>query len=453
MIFPSRQDAGRQLAEALKTFSGRKETLVLAIPRGGVSVALEIAATLRLPLDIFLSRKLGVPGHEELAFGAVAAGGERFLDRQTIEAQGISADQIEKITENTKKMLHERAQLYRRGKPPASVEECTVILVDDGIATGSSVYAAIQALRQSKPKKIVVAAPVAPLSTVNWLRPSVDELTILYTPKEFYAVGQFYTEFSQVTDEEVIDALQRAEQLYKSIEGNGDRVHPAGSNTKDIRRELLIPAGEVTLEGSLSIPRDPKAIVLFAHGSGSSRYSPRNQAVAETLQANGLATLLFDLLTREEDVVDRRTSELRFNVDRLAERLIDVTRWIRQNAETKDLAVGYFGASTGAAAALIAAARIPDLVSAVVSRGGRPDLADRELGAVRAATLLIVGGLDEQVLQYNHQALSRLQSTDKQLVVIPGATHLFEESGALEQVAQAAAEWLMHYLGPVTNSN
>lgn len=217
-MFRDRQDAGRQLARQLKAYSDRKDAVVLGIPRGGVPVAFEIATALHLPLDIFLSHKLGAPGHEELAFGAVAAGDGQFLDRQTIEALGISNEQIDRIMKVTKKTLNERAELYRNGRSPRSVEEHTVILVDDGIATGASIYAAVQALRQMKPKRVVIAAPVAPASTVRWLRPSVDDVIVLYMPKDFYAVGQFYNQFSQVSDDEVIHLLRRAEQLSEPKE-------------------------------------------------------------------------------------------------------------------------------------------------------------------------------------------------------------------------------------------
>jgi putative phosphoribosyl transferase len=210
---------------------------------------------------------------------------------------------------------------------------------------------------------------------------------------------------------------------------------------------MSISVGNITLKGTLSLPKDAKGIVIFAHGSGSSRHSPRNRHVAEVLNAKGLATLLFDLLTREEELIDRRTSELRFDISLLAERLIDVTQWVSQNSGTMGLAIGYFGASTGAAAAFLAAARIPNQIAAVVSRGGRPDLAAEALGSVRASTLLIVGGLDELVITLNRQALGMLKCPNKQLIIVPGATHLFEEPGTLEQVAKVAAKWLDYFLG------
>ncbi|HEY7417458.1 MAG TPA: hypothetical protein VH593_19900, partial [Ktedonobacteraceae bacterium] len=254
-------------------------------------------------------------------------------------------------------------------------------------------------------------------------------------------------------DSEVIILLRRAERLLESRAPHRDDRDDHASLRHDregAQHEVIIPAGNVMLEGTLNVPRNAKGIVLFVHGSGSSRHSPRNRYVAEVLQAKGLATLLFDLLTSEENLIDRRTSELRFNIALLTKRLIEVTRWVTQNAETRNLAVGYFSASTGAAAALIAAARLPDVVTTVVSRGGRPDLASEELGSVHASTLLIVGGLDEFVIGLNRQALAQLKCRSKQLVLVPGATHLFEEPGTLEQVARVATEWLVHYLSPAT---
>jgi putative phosphoribosyl transferase len=215
-----------------------------------------------------------------------------------------------------------------------------------------------------------------------------------------------------------------------------------------IESEVSIPSGKVRLEGTLAIPKNANGIVLFAHGSGSSRHSPRNWFVAGALQAEGMATLLFDLLTGEEEMVDARTAELRFDIHLLTKRLIDATRWVTQNPETYGLNVGYFGASTGAAAALIAAAKLRETVGAVVSRGGRPDLAGEALGMVRAPTLLIVGGRDDVVIELNRQAEARLRDTARKLVIIPGATHLFEESGALEKVASVAGEWFHRYLTP-----
>jgi dienelactone hydrolase len=209
--------------------------------------------------------------------------------------------------------------------------------------------------------------------------------------------------------------------------------------------EVQIPAGRAVLPGNLTIPDNAVALVLFAHGSGSSRHSPRNQFVARTLNLPGLATLLFDLLTPEEEALDIHTREHRFNIGLLAERLVDATKWARQQKETRDLHIGYFGSSTGGAAALLAAAEIPHDIAAVVSRGGRPDLAGDALPKVQAPTLLIVGGNDDVVIELNEMARDKMRCEVK-LQIIPGATHLFEEPGALEQVAKLASDWFSLHL-------
>jgi putative phosphoribosyl transferase len=210
--------------------------------------------------------------------------------------------------------------------------------------------------------------------------------------------------------------------------------------------EIRIPINSITLEGNLIIPEGTKGIVVFAHGSGSSRHSSRNQYVARELQKEGLGTLLFDLLTADEERIDMVTAHLRFDIDLLANRLVDVTNWLLNNPDTENLNIGYFGASTGAAAALIAAKEHSNSVKAVVSRGGRPDLAEKALPGVKAPTLLIVGGEDFQVIDMNQWAFDRLTVKEKQLKIVPGATHLFEEPGTLEQVAYLAGEWFKRHL-------
>ena len=211
-------------------------------------------------------------------------------------------------------------------------------------------------------------------------------------------------------------------------------------------REVRLPAGAATLKGNLGIPKDARGVVLFAHGSGSGRHSPRNRYVAEVLREAGLATLLVDLLTPEEEEVDLRTRHLRFDIGLLADRLAAATDWVIENSSTQNLRVGYFGASTGAGAALVAAAELPRQVGAIVSRGGRPDLAGEALPRVTAPTLLIIGGEDELVIGMNREAMEQLRA-EKKLEVVPGATHLFEEPGKLEEVARLAAGWFVQHLG------
>jgi dienelactone hydrolase len=220
------------------------------------------------------------------------------------------------------------------------------------------------------------------------------------------------------------------------------------SEERDV--SVSIPAKGATLRGTLNVPADARGLVLFAHGTGSSRHSPRNRYVASVLREGGLATLLFDLLTEEEEAIDLRTRHLRFDINLLAERLVAVTDWLRERPDSGTLSIGYFGASTGAGAALVAAARRPGAVGAVVSRGGRPDLASSALPAVRAPTLLIVGGYDLPVIEMNREALGQLR-VEKELVIVPGATHLFEEPGTLEEVARLARHWFERHLASVAN--
>ncbi len=210
-------------------------------------------------------------------------------------------------------------------------------------------------------------------------------------------------------------------------------------------QSVEIPSGTVTINGNLQAPQGAKSIVVFAHGSGSSRFSPRNNYVARLMNKKIIATLLIDLLTAQEEAVDEYSGQYRFDISLLAERLIDATEWLKKNTETAKMAIGYFGASTGAAAALIAAAKLPKTTKAVVSRGGRPDLAAEYLSKVEAPVLLIVGGDDLEVIELNKKALKALKS-EKKLEIVPGATHLFEEPGKLQEAAELAISWFLKYL-------
>jgi len=243
-----------------------------------------------------------------------------------------------------------------------------------------------------------------------------------------------------VSDERFDDQEQQGDQRAEEPDGEARLAEPAAWS-----REVTVPSGAVSLAGTLTLPERARGLVLFAHGSGSSRFSPRNRFVAGELHVARLGTLLIDLLTPEEEAIDRRTGALRFDVGLLAERLVGATGWLREQPETRHLRIGYFGASTGAAAALVAAAQLPSTVRAVVSRGGRPDLARDALRRVRAPTLLIVGELDTPVIPLNEAALAALPG-EKRLEIVPGATHLFEEPGALEAVARLARDWFVRYL-------
>jgi putative phosphoribosyl transferase len=428
--YRNRTEAGRALAGELRDYAGRPDVLVLGLPRGGVPVASEVARALGAPLDVFVVRKLGVPAHPELAMGAIASGSVRVIDRSVMESFGVTDAELAAVAATEAQELDRRERRYRGGRPPPDVAGKIVIVVDDGLATGATMAAAATALRAQRPARLVVAVPVGARETCRDMRRLADETVCAMSPEPFLAVGLWYEDFSETTDDEVRDLL-----------GQGATQHRATGG----EHEVQVTAGRVTLNGALAVPADALGVVLFAHGSGSGRHSPRNRYVAEQLRQRGMATLLMDLLTPAEEAVDLQTRELRFDIGRLGERVVAAIDWLGQEPSARGLPVGLFGASTGAAAALIAAAARPDVVEAVVSRGGRPDLAGEALEQVRAPSLFIVGGSDEQVLELNRLALARMR-TLKRLEIIPGAGHLFEEPGALAEVARLAAEWLARYL-------
>ncbi|HEV2767695.1 MAG TPA: phosphoribosyltransferase family protein [Acidimicrobiales bacterium] len=456
--YRDRAHAGQLLAGRLRHYAGRADVVVLALPRGGVPVAHEVARALRAPLDVFLVRKLGVPGHEELAMGAIASGGVRVINDAALAGLEIDEATIDAVTRREQDELDRREQRYRQGRPPPDVAGKVVVLIDDGLATGATMRAAVAALRRQGPDRIVVAVPTAARPTRDQLAAEVDEIVAAATPSPFRAVGLSYLDFSQATDDEVGGLLEASWAMEpagteESTAGNGD-MGPA-PEVDQVHSELTIPlagvAAGVALQAGLVVPRQARGVVLFAHGSGSSRHSPRNRQVARALQQAGLATLLADLLTAEEEQVDVRTRHLRFDIGLLADRLAVLADWLAADERTAGLPLGLFGASTGAGAALVAAARRPATVAAVVSRGGRPDLAGPALDSVRAPTLLIVGSLDAEVLELNRQALDRLAHLDeagvgRRLEVVPGAGHLFEEPGALDRVALLARSWFERHL-------
>ncbi|MDQ0942017.1 phosphoribosyltransferase family protein [Streptomyces sp. V1I1] len=442
MLFTDRMDAGRRLAEALRHVRG-ENPVVLGLPRGGVPVAFQVAQALGAPLDVIVVRKLGVPYHRELGYGAIGEGGVRVISDDIVRRSGVGRDELETVEHAEEAELARQAKRFRADRQRSAIGGRTVIVVDDGIATGATAAAACEVVRAQGAARVVLAVPVAPSDALAWLRTEADEVVCLSTPRAFRAVGEWYQDFSQTPDEEVVALLAQA-----AAGGNEDR---AGGET-----EVEVDAGGVRLAGDLTLPRGTEEIVMFAHGSGSSRHSPRNRLVAAALNRAGLGTLLFDLLTSAEEA-DRANV---FDIETLAGRLADATRWLRERESAR---IGYFGASTGAAAALRAAASFGASASsgssgssgadsdtdtdiaAVVSRGGRPDLAGPHLADVRAPTLLIVGGRDTLVLDLNRQAQAELRCENR-LEVVPGATHLFEEPGALDEVADLARDWFTSHL-------
>jgi putative phosphoribosyl transferase len=429
-----------------------------------------VARSLSAPLDVILVRKLGVPQQPELGMGAIGEDGVRVLNPEIIEVAKVSGASLARVEAAERAELERRAQRFRSARPRVPLEGRTAVVIDDGIATGSTARAACEVARAHGAARVVLAVPVAPPEWTQRLADAADELVAVETPTRFAAIGQFYEDFRQVSDDEVLSCLDG---------------------------EVRIPVGRTELHGHLVVPQGATGVVVFAHGSGSSRHSARNRFVAEVLRQAGIGTLLFDLLTAEE--AGRRANV--FDVELLAGRLIEATRWLRARTEVRverarqddgasasspgvdgcgaqphgdtevrverarqddgasasspgvdgcgaqphgdtEVPLGYFGASTGAAAALWAAAEPGNEIAAVVSRGGRPDLAGPRLAMVKAPTLLIVGSRDETVLELNRRAEAELRCPHR-LAVVPGATHLFAEPGTLEAAASLARDWFL----------
>ncbi len=425
--FADRRAAGRELAEHLRRFAA-EDTVVLGLARGGVPVAYEVARTLGAPLDVLVVRKIGAPGNPEYGIGAVAEGDVRVLNHEAVRQLLVSVEELEAAVARARGEIAALVRRYRGARSPLEMRGRTAIVVDDGLATGGTARAALRAVRARHPRRLVLAVPVGAPDSVESLRREADEVVCVLAPELLWAVGLWYEHFEPTGDAEVVELLSG---------GAGDPPPP-----KTSARELRIPVDDgAEIFGDLVLPAAAYGLVVFAHGSGSSRHSPRNRQVARVLNEHRLATLLLDLLTVEEEL-DRANV---FDIGLLAERLVAATRWAQSEPGTAELPVGYFGASTGAGAALCAAAKLGEKVGAVVSRGGRPDLAAARLAGVRAPVLLIVGEHDDVVLELNREAQTELRAPSE-IAIVPGATHLFEEPGALKKVSRLAADWFERHL-------
>ena len=431
MLFADRVDAGRALAGGLAHLQ-HEDVVVLGLPRGGVPVAYEVAEALGKPLDVIVVRKLGVPFQPELAMGAIGEGGTQVLDRSLAARIGVTETELQLVERRERAILEDRVARLRRGRRRLDLTGRVAVVVDDGIATGATARVACQVARSLGAALVVLAVPVAPAGTVGLIR-EADEVVTVSTPARFSSVGEHYLDFSPTTDEEVVVLLDAAARRVRTGQPSGE--------LPDCDLDVRVPADGVVLDGHLHLPEPATGVVVFAHGSGSSRKSPRNQFVAGVLQRSGLGTLLLDLLSPAEE----RDRGNVFDIELLAGRLVAATRWLQARDDAEDCKVGYFGASTGAGAALWAAADQGSGVGAVVSRGGRPDLAAPRLGEVTAPTLLVVGGEDRTVLELNRQTMDLLRCP-RELAVVEGATHLFEESGTLAEAALLAADWFVAHL-------
>jgi putative phosphoribosyl transferase len=422
MPFEDRRQAGRTLSRALADFADQ-DPVVVGVPRGGVPLAFEIAGAFGAPMDVLVVAKLRAPRRPGFALGAIAEDGTCVVNEPLVRVLGVSDEELSHVKGRARDELTKAVLRVRSRYPVIPVEGRTVILVDDGLLTGASAATAARVLKGRGASRVVLAAPQATPEGCDTVRPEVDDLVLLGPPCGIETVERRSVD-RDTTDDDIVELLSRSRQA---------EAVPA--------RQVNIRMAEVSLPGELTFPAAPIGVVVFAHGSGSSRLSPRNAHVARSLNDAGFATLLFDLLSPSEGA-DRSHV---FDIPLLGERLRSATGWLRLQPGCASLPIGYFGASTGAAASLWAAAEEGSDIVAVVSRGGRPDLAERRIAEVVSPTLLIVGGRDAAVMELNEAALGGFRCEAK-LEVVPGATHLFEEPGALEAVAARAASWFAGHL-------
>ena len=347
-IFEDRVDAGRQLGRRLAELRGQ-DVVVLGLPRGGVPVAFEVAAALDAPLDVIVVRKLGLPYQPELAMGAIGEGGTRVLESTCWPTPGYP-EELQSVEMRERDVLENRVARFRKGRSREDLTGRIAVIVDDGIATGSTARVACRIARALGAARVILAVPVAPAETLAALT-EPDEVVCLATPRQFTAVGYRYRDFSPTEDDEVLQLLDLAAKRLQDLAGSGPRAGRPGTGPVESDEEVEVPSRGVRIQGQLHLPVPATGMVLFAHGSGSSRHSPRNRFVASVLQKAGLGTLLLDLLTSGEEHNRAHV----FDIELLARRLSSATDWLATRADTASCECGYFGASTGAGAALWAA--------------------------------------------------------------------------------------------------
>ncbi|MEO8451085.1 MAG: phosphoribosyltransferase family protein [Gemmatimonadota bacterium] len=421
------------LAHSLASYRGRRDVTLLAMARGGVAVAEGVARAIGAPLEVMIARKLGVPGIEEVAFGAIAEGLPGIVADPVRRFVGIPRRVAAQVARVERAELDRRVERYRGGRPLPPLLGRTVIVIDDGLATGATLRAAALALRRSGPARLIAAVPVASAAGLADLGPVFDEIVSAATPDPFETVSAWYHDFAPVEDDEVVRLLGR---------------EWAATDRATSARVAEVPVTIPTVEGSamagdLGAPPQggsPQGLVIFAHGGGSSRRSYRNRYLAARLRMAGWATLRIDLLLESEQREDGEGA-VRFDIARITRRLRAATEWaVRERIAGSERLV-LFGASTGAAAAAGVAAALPALVAGIVCRAGRIDLAEADPAQVITPSLLVVGGADSETLRLNRDMAARL-SGPVELRIVPGAGHTFEESGALGAVGELVVGWL-----------
>lgn len=421
--FADRSEAGRRLAERVRPLAV-EDPLVLALPRGGVPVGAALARRLDADFDVLVVRKIGLPGQPETGVGAIAENGHVFFDDRALARMRVPRQALSDTVALERDELDRRRRIYRgeRSAPRIAGRDCVV--VDDGVATGGTARAALRMVRQAGPSRLVLAVPVAAPEAVDELREEVDELVVLSAPDNFRSVGEWYRDFDQLSDGHVTALL-----------AEHGRAHPR----PDAARGVRVRAGEVYLDGDLTTPDASRGAVVLAVGEG--RADPRWRAISSALQRSGYATLVLDLLTPPE----RSAGSGGADTGVLGERLGAAAAWLRRATDAADAPLGVLGSGGAAPAALVAAARSPRDVGAVVVHGGRIDLAEPHLGDVRAPVLILLEGRDSFVRELGEWARGRMGGpTD--LRVMPGAEQLLHGAQEWRQVAVETLDWFDRHL-------
>jgi putative phosphoribosyl transferase len=446
-VFRDRAHAGDALAHSLRRFADQSDVIVLGLARGGVPMARQVADAIGAPFNVLISRTIGVPGIEELAFAAISEGSDRVVADPLAWYIGVPPGIVDRLASRERIELARRAALYREGEALPDVKGRVVILVDDGLASGATLRAAALGMRGGHPKRLVAAVPVASRAGLDEMRDEVDEMIALSVPRAFHTVSSSYERFEPLTDDDVLTALGRPVRRVSRM------VYDISGRITDGERTIEIPVGDGRLVGELATSQhfgfhdnneaghEPDALVVLAHGGGGNRDSYRNRYIAGRLRMSGYATLRVDLLTNAEQQMESRTSEIRCDVARAAARLTDVCDWATRAGVYGARRVILLGAGTVAAAALSAAAQRQSNTLAVVTRGGRVDLSGPDLARVRAPVLMLVGEADDQGVELSRHATQFLPRRAT-LIRIPGASHTFAEPGALGAVAEQTVRWL-----------
>jgi putative phosphoribosyl transferase len=453
-MIQNRSSAARDLARALLKYRKQPNVVVLAVACGGVPVAAGIARELHAPLDLMLVHKLGTPAHGEVAMGAVASGGVRLVNRQIVRALEVSPQELECMAARVGTELEQCLAGFRGTRGLPALEDRCVILVDDGVSTGSTMQAAIAALRARAPARIVAAVPVGPVEAISQLRREADEVVCLATPTPFGSIGRWYEEFPEVSAEEVRRLLAERwdEEERRASAGcvRPRQVYPepiAQTPTARVRSasSVRLHSGTGLLEGTLVVPDPVQGLIVVVKGSAADPFNSRACAFAELLEEHGYATLQFNFLGTDEERADPVRDEVRSDVAQIAERLGRVLDWVAHEPHVQELPVGIFATSVGVAAALRLTAERPAAAAAIVSLSGRPELAGAFITKVTAPVLYLLGGHDERALALNVEAAVRMR-TPHRVEVVPGAGALFDEPGKLAQAATHAAAWFERHL-------